>query len=284
MNNFLDDDETISLSNFHNVRDLILSIQQRLTNYLSSCEKSTKLEMNMEQFLKELDEYINAINVKKEYELRKFSENISNQKRILHVQNAFQKKDLQIYDTLESDTVSYYSSDSISGLRNFYNHEFIMKNCYDQCSTGKSCSDTHSIEYYSMLINEDRKENLLNDAPPPLYPRYERDKISLIFQNPDNVIKEWQKYHLNTITIEPKKNKFVNFARTKKKNKSKDFNYLWSFTLDYHRTKSLQLKLEKEKKIRFLCRTFFCFLGIICFIFVVLFTQSIFNNRRGVHL
>jgi hypothetical protein len=211
---------------------------------------------------------------------------MSNQTTIMHVKNAFSKKDFRIYDALESDAVSYYSSDSISDLRRNNNHGFIMKNCYDQCSLNSSgnscCSESQSVEYYSMLINEDRSENLLNDAPPPLHPRYhDRDKISLIFQNPDHVIKQWQKYQLNTITIKPKKNKFVNFTKTKKK-KNKNFD-IWSFTLDYHKTKTLQLKLEKERKIRFLCRVFFCSFGVICFVLVVLLTQSFISNRRGAH-
>lgn len=283
VNDLINEHETASLSNFHNVRDVLLNIQRRLEIYLSGCERGAKLEVNIEQFLKELDDYVNAINEKKEYELRRFSENMSNHTTIMQVKNAFSKKDFRIYDTFESDAVSYYSSDSISDIRQNNNHGFIMKNCYDRCSLNSSgnscCSETQSVEYYSMLINEDRSENLLNDAPPPLYPRYhERDKISLIFQNPDHVIEQWQKYQLNTITIKPKKNKFVNFTKTKKKNKNYD---IWNFTLDYHKTKNLQLKLEKERKIRFLCRIFFCSFGVICFVLVVLLTQSFISNRRG---
>lgn len=287
VNNLINEHETASLSDFHNVRDVLLNIQRRLETYLSGCERGARLEVNIEEFLKELDEYVNVINEKKEYELRRFSENMSNQTTIMHVKNAFSKKDFRIYDTLESDAVSYYSSDSISDMRRNINHGFIMKNCYDRCSLNSSgnscCSESQSVEYYSMLINEDRSENLLNDAPPPppLYPRYhDRDKISLIFQNPDHVIKQWQKYQLNTITIKPKKNKFVNFTKTKKKKKNYD---IWSFTLDYHKTKTLQLKLEKERKIRFLCRIFFCSFGVICFVLVVLSTQSFISNRRGAH-
>lgn len=283
VNNLIDEHETASLSNFHNVRDVLLNIQRRLETYLSGCEKGARLEVNIEEFLRELDEYVNVINEKKESELRRFSENMSNQTTIVQFRNAFSKKDLRIYDTLESDVVSYYSSDSISDMRHNNHHGFIMKNCYDRCSfnsSENSCSDSQSVEYYSMLINEDRSENLLNDAPPPLQPRYhDQDKISLIFQNPDHVIKQWQKYQLNTITINPKKKKFVNFTKTKKK-KNKNFD-IWSFTLDYHKTRMLQLKLEKERKIRFLVRVFFCSFGVICFVLVVLLTQSFISNRRG---
>lgn len=293
-NNFISDYvDTASLSNFHNVRDVLLNIQRRLETYLTSNEKgaSSKLEVNIEEFLHELDRYVSVINEKKEKELKRFSENMSNHTTIIHMKNAFQKKggtvgdDHQIYeDALESDVVSYYSNDSISDLRRCGNREgFIMRNCYDRCSLNSSGSfDSNSVEYYSMLINEERSENLLNDAPPPLppiLPRYhDRDKISLVFQNPDQVIRQWQKYQLNTITIKPKKSKFLNFSKGRKKKKGTPYD-IWSFTLDYHKTKMLQLKLEKEKKIRLVLRVFFCFFILLCFVLVVYLVQSFFQNK-----
>lgn len=290
-NNLINDYvETASLSNFHNVRDVLLNIQRRLESYLTNNEKgasSSKLEVNIEEFLHELDRHVSMINEKKEKELRRFSENMTKHTTIIHMKNAFQKKesyggDDQIYDTLEeSDVVSYYSSDSISDRRRCCNHDgFIMRNCYDdRCSFNSSCGGScDSVEYYSMLINEDRSENLLNDAPPPRY--YDRgEKISLIFaQNTDHVIRQWQKYQLNTITIKPKKSKFLNFTKKKKKAPYD----IWSFTLDYHKTKMLQLKLEKEKKIRLVLRIFFCFFVVICFILVVYLVQSFFKNKSHV--
>lgn len=292
-NNFINDYvDTASLSNFHNVRDVLLNIQRRLETYLTSNEKGTssKLEVNIEEFLHELDRYVSVINEKKEKELRRFSENMSNHTTIIHMKNAFQKKggtsittgdDDQIYDALESEVVSYYSNDSISDMRRCANRDgFIMRNCYDRCSLNSSGScDSNSVEYYSMLINEERSENLLNDAPPTLLPRYhEREKISLVFQNPDQVIRQWQKYQLNTITIKPKKSKFLNFSMGRKKKKGAPYD-IWSFTLDYHKTKMLQLKLEKEKKVRLVLRVFFCIFIIICFVLVVYLVQSFFKNK-----
>lgn len=293
-NNLINDYvDTASLSNFHNVRDVLLNIQRRLETYLTSNEKGapSKLEVNIEEFLHELDRHVSVINAKKEKELRRFSENMSNHTTIIQMKNAFQKKgtsttgDDRIYDTLESDGVSYYSSDSISEMRQCGNRDgFIMKNCYDRCSLNScgSFDSRNSVEYYSMLINEERSENLLNDAPPPLLPRYHErnEKISLIFaQNTEQVIRQWQKYQLNTITIKPKKNKFLNFTKRSKKKKTSTPYDIWSFTLDYHKTKMLQLRLEKEKKIRLVLRIFFCVVGLVCFILIVYLVQSFFKNK-----
>lgn len=302
VNNYLirDNVETASLSNFHNVQDVLLNIHQRLEQYLktngpssSSSASSSKLQCNIEQLKQELHRYVLIINQKKENELRKFSENMSNHSKIVHMKNAFIKKEnnstcgnICDYDTInanKNDTISYYSNDSVPNFNKFRGVSgnvdgFMLKNCYDGCSLNGSF-DTNSVEYYSMLINEERCDNLLNDSPPHLPPPHyqEREKISLIYRTPDNVIKQWQQYQLNTITIKPKKNKSVKLNLTKeKKNRPLD---IYSFTLDYHKSRLLQMKLEKERRIRKICRTFFYSFGLISFILIVVLVDSFFNLR-----
>lgn len=303
-NNLIKDNvETASLSNFHNVRDVLLNIHQRLEQYLKTSKDITaessatvtgvKLENKIEELKQDLEQYVEMINEKKENELRKFSENMSNRNHFVCMKNAFMRKEITsacstigVYDTLNlkrNDAVSYYSNDSESDSAKIQrdSNGFTLQNTpyYDRCSLTSSF-DTNSVEYYSMLINEERTDNLVNDAPPPtLLPRYqEREKISLIYRTPEHVIKQWQKYQLNTITIKPKKNKSVKINLTKEK-KMKPVD-IWSFTLDYHKTRVLQMKLEKERKIRFICRLFFYFFGLVCFILIVILVQSVFNTRK----
>jgi hypothetical protein len=75
--------ETASLSDFHNVRDVLLNIQERLETFLkgsqqniSDVENPSNLEGNITNLKRELERYVSVINEKKENELRKFSENI----------------------------------------------------------------------------------------------------------------------------------------------------------------------------------------------------------------
>jgi hypothetical protein len=293
-NSINDSVETASLSNFHNVRDVLSTIKLRLeqclkTNQDNISGSSRGLEEYIGELTTELEYYVKRLNDRKEYELRKFSQNMSSQTNLVHMKNAFLKKELHsnsqsfIYDTLVScDEYSHYSNDSIQNYRDNTLDGFFMRNCYDEVSSFENNFDTHSVEYYSMLINEEVPDSLLNAAP-TLLPRYqERERISLIFQTPDNnVIKEWQKYQLNTITIKPKKNKYSKGKAHRQQEKKRKSYDIWSFTLDYHKTRKLQLKLEKERKIRLICRIFFYFFGLACFIFVVFFVQSFFNNKQS---
>lgn len=277
--------ETASLSNLHNIQ-YIEYVQLKLEQLLKTYKPpSSQLETKILELKKELEKYVEMINQKKEIELRRFSENMSNHSNIVHMRNAFMKKEMNHtvdYDNVsfgQTDAVSYYSSDSIADYerrasRNF--DGFFMRNCYDKCSFNSNF-DTNSIEYYSMLITEERNDNLVNDAPVPP-PRY-NEQISLIYRNPDDqVIKQWQQYQLNAVTIsKPKKNKKVKIKAVKEKKRTYD---IWSFTLDYHKTRMLQMKLEKERKIRLICRTFFYFFGLVCFVLVVIIVRSIFSTRQ----
>lgn len=284
---------TSSLSNFHNIQ-YIEYIHQKLEQYLKTFKdgpSTAQLVSKIDELKKELAKYVEMINQRKENELRRFSEQMSKDSNIVHMKNAFLKKEMHTtgsnvgnYDNIsysQTDAVSYYSNDSISDYERCKSMNFdgfFMKNCYDKYSFNSNF-DTNSVEYYSMLIAEERNDNLVNDAPIPP-PRYnEREKISLIYRNPDDqIIEQWQKYQLNTITIKPKKNRMVKIKMSKEK-KRKNYD-IWSFTLDYHKTRMLQMKLEKERKIRLICRMFFYFFGVACFILVVIIVQSIFNVRK----
>jgi len=286
---------TSSLSNFHNIQ-YIEYIHQKLEQYLKTCKEhhhqddgpSTQLVSKIDELKMELEKYVDMINKRKESELRRFSENMSNHSNIVHMKNAFLKKEMYTsvvnYDNIsysQTDAVSYYSNDSITDYERCKSMNFdgfFMKNCYDKYSFNSNF-DTNSVEYYSMLIAEETNDNLVNDAPIPPPRHIEREKISLIYRNPDDqIIKQWQKYQLNTITIKPKKNRMVKIKMSKEK-KRKNYD-IWSFTLDYHKTRMLQMKLEKERKIRLICRMFFYFFGVACFVLVVIIVQSIFNVRK----
>lgn len=259
-------DETTSLSDYHNVRDVLLNIRERLESYLKvNQELATEngntngnLEGNISQLRSELERYVHIINEKKENELRKFSENMSNQSNIKQMKKAFSRKEklqTNIYETLESSHLKYAiaDNDSLPNSLRLVNDRiltqggFTMRNCYDNNYIFETYSDFSSVEYYTMLINEDKSEKLLNDAPPQS--RYhEREKISLIFRDPENVIKQWQNYQLKTIELKPKKEKSLKL----KWNKGHNFkpHDIWGFTLDYHQNRVLQLKLAKERRLR----------------------------------
>lgn len=261
-----DKEETASLSNYHNVRDVLLNIRERLESFLKVNREtvadaenvnSSNLEGNVSELKKELERYVHMINERKENELRKFSENMSKQTKIVQMKNAFSRKEklkTNIYETLESTHQKYAIADNESlpnslRLLNRVHSKggFTMRNCYDNDYIFETYSDFSSVECYTMLINEDKSEKLLNDGPPQ--PRYhEREKISLIFRDPENVIKQWQNYQLNTLQIKPKKDKSIKL-KWNRGHKLKPHD-VWGFTLDYHQNRVLQLKLAKERRLR----------------------------------
>ncbi|CRK99637.1 CLUMA_CG012948, isoform A [Clunio marinus] len=292
----IDRAETTSLSDFHNVKDVLMKIKGRLDSYLrvsnnsSDSENANKanLEGNIAELKRELERYVQIINEKKENELRKFSENMINQSNIIQMKNAFSRKEklqTNIYETLATKYAITESRSNSSDSTQFYPKErvhvkggFTMRNCYDNDYMYSAFSDTSSVEYYTMLINEDKSENLLDDAPLPRY-HHERDNISLIFRDPENIIKQWQHFQRKTINIKYKTPKSLKL-KWKKRYKSKPHD-IWGFTLDYHQNKTLQLKLEKERRLRFICRIFFYFFSIICFVLIVLIVQSLFTFEKS---
>lgn len=257
--------ETASLSDFHNIRDVLLTIRGRLDSYLkvnqnSSADETAKsnLEDNISELKRELERYVESINEKKENELRKFSENMINQSNIKQMKKAFSRKEKlesNVYETLTKPNANYALANAASlpktlhcfSERSCTQEGFTMRNCYDNDYVFQTYSDFSSVEYYTMLINEERSEKLLNDAPSPI--RYhEREKISLIFRDPENIIKQWQNYQLKTIKIKPKKEKSLQL-KWKNRHKLKQHD-VWGFTLDYHQNRILQMKLEKERRFR----------------------------------
>lgn len=261
--------DTASLSNFHNVRDVLMSIRGRLESYLRGTHETstdaenasnTNLEGNIADLKRELERYVNIINEKNENELRKFSENMTKQSNILQMKKAFKRKEklkTNIYETVASRNLKYAIPDeSLTNSLRYYRDggqtqaadNFTMRNCYADDYAFQTYSDFSSVEYYTMLINEERGEHLLNDAPPR--PRYhDREKISLIFRDSQNIIKEWQNFQLKTIQIKPKKAKSLKL-KWKKSMKVKTLDAWGGFTLDSHQNDMLQLKLEKERRIR----------------------------------
>lgn len=287
--------ETASLSDFHNVRDVLMNIQERLESFLANQQSSndvenpTNLEGNITDLKRELERYVHVINEKKENELRKFSENMVKNDSIVQMKKAFMRKEKfknNIYETLTSNSFRYAIANSASlppsikyyQDRVHINDGFTMRNCYndsDHCS-----SDFSSVEYYSMVINEEKSEKLLNDAPLPRY--HERERISLIFRDPENVIKQWQNFQLQTIHIKPKKRKSFRF-KWKREPKFRPHD-VWGFTLDSYQNKNLQEKLEKERRLRLVCRRFFYFFSIVTFVLVVFIVQSVFTLKRSGNL
>jgi hypothetical protein len=295
--------DTASLSDFHNVRDVLLNIQERLECFLkgsqqnvNDVESPTNLEGNITDLKRELERYVHVINEKKENELRKFSENMVKKDSIVQMKKAFMRKEKfknNIYETLTKNNLKYAiaNNDSLPSSikyvsdRVHVSDEFTMRNCfsdYDYSST----SDFSSVEYYSMIINGENNEKLLYDAPPapiPCQPRYyEREKISLIFRDPEDVIKEWQNYQLQTIQIKPKKGKSYKL-KWKKEPKFKPHNE-YGFTLDSRQNLNLQVKLEEERKLRLVCRNFFYFFSIVAFVLIVYLVQSVFTLKRSGNL
>jgi hypothetical protein len=204
----------------------------------------------------ELERYVNILNEKKENELRKFSENMINQSNILQMKKAFLRKEklqTNIYETLTPKYVKYAiaNQESLPTTLDYKDRRrsqggFTMRNCYDNDYVFEAYSDFSSVEYYEMMINEEKNEKLLNDGAPQ--PRYHDQKISLIFRDPESVIKQWQNYQLKTIHIKPKKRKSLKL-KWKRAFKPKPHD-VWGFTLDYHQNRVLQLKLARERRIR----------------------------------
>lgn len=286
--------ETTSLSDFHNVRDVLLNIRKRLESYLLINQESandttnpTNLEGNIAELKQDLERYAQIISVRKEIELKKFSEGMSNHSNIVQVKKAFSRREklkTNIYETLTSKNVRYdlAINDSLPSTMRFFGDRvhmkdgFTMRNCYDNDYIFQAYSDFSSVEYYTMLINEEKSEKLLNDAPLPRC--FERDKISLIFRDPENIIKQWQNYQLKTIQIKPKKRKSMRFS-WKKSYKCPPHD-VWGFTLDPNQNRALQKKLEKERRLRIACRLFFYFFSFICFVLIVIIVQSLFTLRK----
>jgi hypothetical protein len=284
--------DTASLSDFHNVRDVLLNIQERLECFLrgsqqnvNDVESPTNLEGNITDLKRELERYVHVINEKKENELRKFSENMVKNDNIVQMKKAFMRKEklkTNVYETLSSmpryalaNQASLPPSiKSVSDIVQM-NDGFTMRSRYENCS-----SDFSSVEYYSMIINEERSEKLLNDAPQPRY--HEREKISLIFRDPENVIKQWQNYQLQTIHIKPKKEKTFKL-KWKKSPKFKPQD-VWGFTLDSYQNRNLQEKLAEERRLRSICRIFFYFFSIVAFVLIVMIVQSVFTLKRSGNL
>ena len=280
--------ETASLSDFHNIRDVLLNIQERLECFLkgsqqnvNDAENPANLEGNITDLKRELGRYVQVINEKKENELRKFSENMVRNDNIVQMKKAFMRKEKlknNVYETLTSNPqyalanqASLHSTiKSVSDIVET-NDGFTMRSRYENC-----CSDFSSVEYYSMLIKEDRSEKLLNDAPLPRY--HEREHISMIFPDPENVIKQWQNFQLQTIQIKPKKERTFKLKwKREKKFKPHD---VWGFTLDSYQNRNLQQKLEEERRLRIVCRMFFYIFSIVAFVLIVMIVQSVFTLKR----
>ena len=252
--NIIDATDTALLSDLPNVRDVLLNIKERLDSYLKLNEETTQgnaiinksnLEKNIADLKSELERYVHFINEKKENELRKFSENMTNQSNILQIKKAFSRKEklnTHVYETLSPSHMQYalaYDSLPITKERV---DGFTMRNCYDNNYIFETYSDFSPVEYYTMIINEENGEKLLDEAPPP--PRYcnDRNGISFIFRDPEKIIKQWQNYQLKTL----QKGKSFKF----KWNKRQKPENTWGFTLDYHQNRVLQERLEKERRIR----------------------------------
>lgn len=282
--------DTASLSDFHNVRDVLLNIQERLESFLkgsqqnvNDVENPSNLAGNITDLKRELERYVRVINEKKENELRKFSENMVKNDNIVQMKKAFMRKEklkTNVYETLSSN-VRYAQANqaslphtikSVSDIVQF-NDGFTMRSRYEN-------SDFSSVEYYSMLINEERSEKLLNDAPMPRY--HERERISLIFRDPENVIKQWQNYQLHTIQIKPKKEKTFKL-KWKKSPKFKPQD-VWGFTLDSYQNRNLRERLEEERRLRLVCRMFFYVFSIVAFVLIVMIVQSVFTIKRSGNL
>jgi hypothetical protein len=266
--------ETTSISDFHNVRDVLMSIRERLDSCLKVPNESEKqsrhLELNIADLKRDLDIYVQVLNEKKENELRKFSENMINRQSIVQMKKAFSRKERfskHIYETLRP----------VRNQLAVPMDEFTLRRCYNVDSELSccDCSEINSVEYYSMLINEDVGEKSLHGAP---HSSFYREKISLVnFRDPINVIRQWQDYQIKTVRAKSKsKSKFkLRWQKTDKKKPP-----VFGFTLDYHQTKLLQQKMEKERRIRLVCRMIFYFFSIVCFILIVVIVQSVFNFNK----
>lgn len=318
-----DQNDTTSLSEFHNVRDVLMNIRERLEALLvgneknddeeanqnnmkvvagdggvGAADKSNLLELNISHLKHDLDRYVEILNEKKENELRKFSENMSNQQNIVQMKKAFKRKERvsrHIYETLTPATTAVATthrkrcelpscniSNNISGNSTHVIDEFTMRRCYNEADSCCDCSEFQSVEYYSMLINEDVGEKSLHGAPQSFHNR-QREKISLVnFRDPINVIRQWQDYQIKTVRGQKSKSSRARFKlRWQREMKRKP--PVYGFTLDHHQTKLLQQKLDKERRIRLVCRLVFYFFSIVCFVLIVVCVQSVFNfNKRKI--
>lgn len=250
--------ETVSLSNFHNVGDALLYFSNRLESYLKTnleenadgCNRNC-LKENISDLKRELERYVDIINEKKENELRKFSENMSRHSKILHLKNAFSRQEklkTNIYETLRSSHFKYAIADNESLRSSFrYSREqeysqdrFVIQGCFDDSSYYSDCS---SVECYTMLIKEERPDRLLNDAPHPRY--YGREKISLIFRDPDNVVNQWKNFQT------PNKDRTMRSLWSKRYSLwPRDSESFCGFTLDSRKNEILELKLHEESRMR----------------------------------
>lgn len=274
-------EETTSLSDFHNVRDVLMTIRERLDSCLKTDENvdqkaTNNLELNIAHLKRDLDRYVRVLNEKKENELRKFSENMINRQSIVQMKKAFSRKERfskHIYETLKPAKLPMRTQLPVPM------DEFTMRRCYGDSESCCGCSEINSVEYYSMLINEDVGEKSLHGAPFSFQLEREKiEKISLMnFRDPLPIIRQWQDYQIKTVRAKAKKSKFK--LRWQKEDKRKP--PIYGFTLDYHQTKLLQHKLDKERRIRLVCRMIFYFFSIVCFVLIVIIVQSVFNfNKR----
>lgn len=265
-------DTTTSLSDFHNVGEVILSIRHRLESFLktnreNSIDQTTNtsskqtLEENIVALKIELESYLQFINDKTEQDLRRFSENMLNEQRMLRMKKAFIRKEklqTNFYETLGSKNYAIANNDSTASTLN-HNRDtvrvrsgFTLRNCYDNDYVFEDFSENSSVEFYTMLINEEPSDEFLNDAPtrPPQINTIgfsPRERISLIFRDPEEVIKQWQNYQLHTLKVKHKRKP----SRAKLKSKSVSHDALWGFTLSSHQNQTLQLKLKREQQTRY---------------------------------
>lgn len=260
-NNIADRTETVSLSNFHNVGDALLYFSNRLESYLKTNSEENAddytpvrnncLKENISDLKRELERYVDMINERKENELRKFSENMMRHSKILQIQNAFSRQEkmkTNIYETLRSSHFKYAIADNESFANSFrfsrdqhYSQDrFPIEGCFDDSSYYSDCS---SVESFTMLIREEQPEKLLNDAPHPIY--YGRERISLIFRDPENVANQWKNVQ------NPNNDKSIRSLWSKRYSRwSRDSESFWGFTLDSHKNEILEIKLYEERRMR----------------------------------
>lgn len=254
-----DKTETLSLSNFHNVSDALVFFSNRLESYLKTkteenvddCKSINRscLKENISELKRELERYVDIINAKKENELRKFSENMMRHSKILHMQNAFSRQEklkTNIYETLESSHFKYAIADNESlqnSFRFFRDRSqaqagYPLQSCLSDSSIYSDCS---SVECYTMLINEERAEHLLNDAPIPRY--YGRENISLIFRDPSSK-------HCQSFQNRKAEKSLQSLWSKRHSIWARDSESFWGFTLDSHKNEILELKLHEERRMR----------------------------------
>lgn len=242
-------DETASLSDFYNVSGLIQKIRIRLDSFLKANQENSEasskfqsLEENIAALKEELESYLKAIDAKKEQELRQFSENMINEERLLKMKKAF-KLQSNFYETLGSKHYAIANNDSIprsfrcNGDTIRVKSGFTFRNYYDNDYAFENFSESSSVEFYTMLINEHGEENNF-DAP--------RERVSLIFRDPEEVIRQWQNYQQKTLRIKSKEKPF----QTRIESKPVQHDAFWGFTLSSYQNETLLIKLKKERQTR----------------------------------